>query len=292
MGLSLQSVRWALEFPCPYRQRHDWQDPEVAVEELFELRVLNDSQIFEGFCITDLIGVPDETGAIQGVPIHGFELTGPLLEHGTSICKSCPCNIGPEGVAGCQGWLNIDARSDKLHDWVEEQVEVLGIDDELRSLFPSTEPRWYGLWIDSPLSTPQRDVLLKLFETSRDEEFAHFHRALSSQFPLHVSLCPPSDAGLGWSTTFGHCDNCKAIPDLTVNSNSVQLCRVCGHSFRSRDHQRMERMIAPISLMKLVGEKEHEDFIRRWHQLQGLSEAQIRSVYENFRNRIFRILPN
>ena len=85
MGLSFQSVIWALEYPCPYRRRHHWQTPQVAKEELFELRVLSDSESFKDFCITDLIGVPDEAGTIQRFPIHGFELVGPLLENGTSL---------------------------------------------------------------------------------------------------------------------------------------------------------------------------------------------------------------
>ena len=38
-----------MEYPCPYRQRHDWQEPKVAKEELFELRVLNDSEIFDSW---------------------------------------------------------------------------------------------------------------------------------------------------------------------------------------------------------------------------------------------------
>ena len=293
MGRCCQSVVWALENPCPYRYRSGWQLPNVASEALFELRVLNECESFEGLCITDLIGVPDKGGRIHRFPIHGFEITGALLENGTSLCAKCPSNIGPEKVAGCHGWLNVDPTSEELHRWLEERVDALGIETELSSLFQSTKPRWFGLWIDSPLSSQQRAVFSKLFGAlDEDEEFAHFHKALSSQLALHVSLSPPGHADLGWTTIFGHCDRCKALPNLDLNFDSKQVCRVCGHSYRPRDNQRTERLVAPTPIQKVVGDEEHRDFIRRWLQRKGLSDAQIGTVYENFLNRKFQFLTD
>lgn len=166
-------------------------------------------------------------------------------------------------------WFLGDATDKQQHLWmpsgrerpyevIEESIRRLDIDGPLRDAFPYTEPRWYGFWIESPLTKTQVDLLSVLFADvvaavpRYAEALADFRNDLAQAKQtgeqLHVELIPPGHVDFGFVTTFVHCPRCKAEGpcERWRESYPVEpvLCPVCGHSYSPASTFSMEAEFA------------------------------------------------
>jgi hypothetical protein len=122
---------------------------------------------------------------------------------------------------------------------IQDAVDEEDIYDDLQTLFPTTKPFLYGLWIESPLSKAQCRTLYKLhFGMARDvgiyrAAFKDFLKALQQaqqQGDLYVRLSPPGHSGFGILTIFAHCPRCKAeapFPRWYEYPSEPTSCPVC-----------------------------------------------------------------
>lgn len=131
----------------------------------------------------------------------------------------------------------------------------LELSPELDQAFPPTNPRWYGLWIESPLTPQQCSLLWQIFARMADkvpryrerlESFLHaLQLAAQNQATMHVEFSPPGHVDFGMVTTFVHCPRCKAegpfkrwqesYPDTPI------ACLVCGHHYSPASTHTCER---------------------------------------------------
>ena len=97
---------------------------------------------------------------------------------------------------------------ESLADRLDEIIVRLGLQSRLTGLFQMTKPRWFGFWIDSPLSQAQcsllYDICIELSKKSpryRDN-IREFVEALGiarhSNLPLHVRLSAPGHSDFGF----------------------------------------------------------------------------------------------
>ena len=156
----------------------------------------------------------------------------------TSPCVSWSIDGGDRGLIALYGSMS------RLLQDVDRMVERLQLEEAFQQHFQTTTPRWFGLWIESPLTAQQCDLLTRLFvefftEKQQSQEDV---QAILNAFEqgsngaiLNVELIPTSHVDLGWITTFVHCPRCKAegpferwkksYPSKLIN------CPVCGQSY-------------------------------------------------------------
>jgi hypothetical protein len=210
MGDTFPGLVWAIERRCPLRRGRDWQLPQVTWRRLRDLRDLNET-VFEGVCVTGHLlfrGGSDP-------PASGFlvaEATAPFggEERVRATCAACEANVGQgadPGVAGCHGYVRIDPDSAELDDALGRAADRLGPTGGLSPLFTATTPRWYGLWIGSPLDGERLRVLSRLLEEASvgwtgvpggDRLVEAARRAAADGLALHARLDPPGHVDLGW----------------------------------------------------------------------------------------------
>ena len=71
-------------------------------------------------------------------------------------CAGCPANalaeLAPETLAGCYGLVPLPDHPRPIYDAIERGIEAAYPGADWSGLCRVTKPRWYGLWLDSPLS--------------------------------------------------------------------------------------------------------------------------------------------
>src|SRR5262245_30186182 len=119
-----------------------------------------------------------------------------------------------------KGQLYLPPGRECPNDVLRESFDRTGVEPQLRRAFQITDPLWYGLWVDSPLTADQCRLLHTVFSdvvatvpryAKHMEQFlAALQEAAETKLPLAVELSPPGHVDLGWITTFVHCPRCKA----------------------------------------------------------------------------------
>src|SRR5436190_13983594 len=152
---------WSLERRCELRQIAGFEDSERTERHLRTLRAYSEAaaegRVFEGICVQP----PDGFRAGDGLSLYGG------LEAAKKACFDCPANTpqleSHSNLAGCFGIVPL-IQEQKVHLAMDAAIQDLGWQQELTSLFPSTSPSWYGLWMHSPLNdrraTFVRDLLM------------------------------------------------------------------------------------------------------------------------------------
>lgn len=159
------------------------------------------------------------------------------------------------GDAARGGFLAPPVARERPNDVRWHSIRRTTLEEKLRSEFHFTEPVWYGLWLNSPL-TREQCVLLRTLLTDvavlarryrdRVQPFLEALRdAAETGAAMNVSLAPPGHVDMGWITTFVHCPRCKAegpFPRWQKNYPvDLILCPVCGHSYSPAATHIMER---------------------------------------------------
>ena len=141
---------WAIEYICPIRGQQDGSDPERIERQLRAARAVSEARherrVFEGFCVE---------------PPDGFRISDALVIYGgleavERKCSDCPANalaeLAPETLVGCYGLVPLPDDPKPIHDAIERGIEAAYAGADWSGLCRVTQPRWYGLWLDSPLS--------------------------------------------------------------------------------------------------------------------------------------------
>jgi len=242
MPATPEFIRWAIERPCPLRDHENWQDPERTERQLRALREYSDAvatgRVCDGVCLhadasnddceshRPMGFLEDEIGDAYG----GHELI-------RSACSNCPANIhnqaSKSSLAGCYGWFESPSPSLRIGGAHIDRTLL----NSIRQAFPRTTPTWYGLWINTPLQTHQRELLIQLFEQLQiDQTIQPFVQALrvsvDLNLPIHVTLVPSGHVeGKIW-TISAHCSRCKH--EMRIDARHCSCCGRTGGPVESR----------------------------------------------------------
>lgn len=266
-GSTPEFLGWSIEFTCPVRGLEDGRDPERIERQLRAARAVSDARregrIFEGLCLDPPLGFRiDEALALYGG-----------LAAVESACGQCPANAQRDenSLAGCYGVLPLWGDDAAVHSAVEHAIDAAGLADEVGRLFPATTPQWYGLWIASPVESPQRDVLIRLLTAFQADDprlaaaladlIAGLRAAQAAKLPLHVRLYPRGRVEGAWWRLMPHCPRCRAA----WPSERSRHCRVCGHSGHpAPDKKRRARGQRPyVPLDRLLSKEQAAAVVER-----------------------------
>jgi hypothetical protein len=260
---------WAIGYQCPIRGFQDGSNPETTERHLRAANATSDArsegQIFEGYAVQEPLGFRVE----EALAIYGG------LKKVEETCGACPANgtatHRPGALAGCVGMFPLPANECEFYDRIEASIEKLDVADECSQLFPTTRPRWYGLWISTPLTANQAGLLADVFEslkTALDSNeslqmlLAGLYVARDNNLPFHATLYPRGTIENNWWRLVTHCPRCKA----DWKSFGRGLCGVCGYEGHpAPDKKRRARGRRPyLPLERLMGTQQAAEFLERY----------------------------
>jgi hypothetical protein len=280
MSHTLQYLSWHLEYACLFRRGAAVTDLSAAREATGELHSIN-SAVARG----DLYGeicVQGTSYSREGVAPIGFRIGETVnavggLTAAREICGQCPANAlnpTPGGLAGCCGVLEIEP-TQSVEDQLRSALLTSGLRSAFAEVFLVTRPLWYGLWVNSPLSRAQLEMMRKVLTPAMGKGVAQFHRAcalaLEQGFRLHVRMSAPGHMDMGFYTTFPHCPRCKKGNGeewKSPYSSEVTTCAACGQAYVPAEHAAMEEMDERErkELEEVMSAAEYETFMREWRR--------------------------
>jgi len=266
---------WAIEYACPIRGLENGSDPERTERQLRAARAVGDARqqgrVFDGLCLDPPNGFRiDEALAIYGGPT--------VVEQ---ACGHCPANaienLYAASLAGCYGIVPLPLDPSPVYAAVERGIELAYPGALWSGLFSATSPRWYGLWLQSPLAA---EILLSLFRVLEaapiedhicraavKELLVGINTAFNAGCRLHVSLYPRGHVAGPWWRLAPHCPRCKA----EWRGSHLQHCRVCnyeGHPAPDRKrHARGNRPYFPLD--RLLGAERAAEFLSRYEAFRA-----------------------
>ncbi|HEY2410593.1 MAG TPA: hypothetical protein VGI40_00040 [Pirellulaceae bacterium] len=260
---------WAIGYQCPIRGFQDGSDPERTERQLRAAiatsEALRQGRVFEGYAVDEPLGFRIE----EALALYGG------IAKVEETCGACPANAmathRPEALAGCVGLFALPPDDRGFCNRIEVSIEKLGLADECSRLFPSTRPRWYGFWIQSPLAADQVELLADIFgelkayfdsDESMKARQAGLSVARDKKLPLHATLYPRGTIESNWWRLVVHCPRCKA----EWKSVGRGLCEVCGYEGHpAPDKKRRARGRRPyLPLARLMGEQNSVAFLERY----------------------------
>lgn len=278
---------WAIEHRCPVRAQQDGSDPERTERQLRAARAASDARregrVFEGLCID---------------PPEGFRLAEALAVYGglhaaESACRNCPANAlaeleapgqlteGLATLAGCYGLVPLPPDPQPVHAAIERGIEIAAPGEKF-----DTRPRWYGLWLASPLWAELLFQTWLILDASAIEDHhcqaviqelkAGLNAAFNTDARLHVKLFPRGRVVDGKWELVPHCPRCKAE---WINSSSRQcaVCRYAGHP--ADDKKRLARGTRPyFPLDRLLGKEQAAEFLVRYEAFRARPASQDRAL--------------
>ena len=159
-------IVWALARHCSLRQIAVWEDAERTERLLRAARAYDEART-EGRIVDGVAFAPDVLSAADIDHVRGFRVDAALELYGGiaglhAACDDCPANAlrghGGRQVAGCFGmWPLVD----DMDAFCQQVDTILAREPEITSL-STTAPRWYGLWLHSPLSAATAQLLSRV----------------------------------------------------------------------------------------------------------------------------------
>jgi hypothetical protein len=261
---------WAIEYTCPIRGSQDGSDPERTERQLRAARAVSearrDGRVFEGLCVE---------------PPNGFRLDEALAVYGGAeaverACDECPANALAEdeadALAGCYGIVAMPENPSAVHDAVERGIGRAYANTDWSELCAATTPRWYGLWMGSPLRAEQLLVRYRVLEAAVIEDevtrdgvrqlLTGLNVAFNADCRVHVAMYPRGRVeGTQWQLV-PHCPRCKA----SWNDVDPRHCNTCGYDgYPAPDMKRKARGSRPyFPLERLLGKEAAEAFLLRY----------------------------
>ena len=258
---------WAIETTCPVRGLQDGSEPERTERQLRAARAVSDARregrVFEGLCAR---------------PPHGFRIEDALAVYGglpavESACGHCPVNAlagsyaSEPSLAGCYGLVPLPADPRAVHDAIERGMEIAAP----REAF-AARPRWYAMWLDSPLWAERLLQTWQILDAATVEDpdcqramtelMLGLNTAFHAGARVHVTLFPRGRVASGKWQLVPHCQRCKA----EWTEAGSRCCGVCGHVGRpAAEKQRMARGKRPyFPLDRLLGERQAAEFLVKY----------------------------
>ncbi len=304
MAETRQVVNWALEHSCPMRQGENWTDPNSTFEQLRDLLRYDVAVAKEGILDGICVYLEFEGKQYQPPTLFGFIINETLAKYGgiqiiESNCHSCEANIPftdnqEKQLAGCYGSLEFFSNNDAI----QIAAKKAGVLSQLQTLFLHTNPLWFGLWVNSPLTVDQCNILSEFlprltvsvdYKKCLNRFLTALKSANSNNLNLHVSLAPPGHADIGWRTIWWHCPRCKAglVPSKAEQSNDDQyvICQVCSFEFDPKPtHSSQSEGIEDVfgkSLDQQLDVTQYDVFVQKYLHHQGYSQAEIDLMFAN-----------
>jgi hypothetical protein len=225
-----------------------------------------EGRVFEGLCVD---------------PPNGFRFDEVLAVYGgdavvENACSKCPANALAEmeaGVlAGCYGMVAMPEDPKRVHEEIERGIGRSYPNMDWSDLFPATTPRWYGLWMGSPLKAEQLLVRYRVLESAAIEGevtrdgirqlLTGLNVAFNADCRVHVTLYPRGKVeGTDWRLVT-HCPRCHAA----WNNLDSRRCGVCGYEGHpAPDTNRKARGSRPyFPLARLLGKEAAAAFVVRY----------------------------
>jgi len=268
-------LAWAIEYRCPLRGELDGSDPERIERQLRSARAVSEAQregrVLDGLCV---------------LPPDGFRLSDALAIYGgesavRNACCGCPANAlaesDPAALAGCFGEWPVPEDLTAFHQAIEQSMARW---DE--SFLP-TKPRWYGLWLNSPLEAEWLLAAFQILELpeiccrEQQELLVALNTAYNIGGRVHVRLYPPGRVEGPWWKLDPHCPACKARwPSRNATEGAAYSategaaysgrCGVCGYSGHPAPEQkRRARGRRPyFPLERLLGKEQAAELLVKY----------------------------
>jgi hypothetical protein len=318
MADTFQVVRWTLALSCPLRVDGAVSDPVKAFACTAQARTYFEASsrstrgldVQGDICVTacELVQTPERQaiGDALRYPCSGFVVSQEFANVGgadalTALCRACPANATPEGLAGCAGVLWEDPESTGLQAQLEQIISRLELQAEVAEVFPKMELWWFSFWPRSPLS-PQALLLLRRIlaeklqedkERSRAGSQHHFQsletfvealrRAQEHQLSLHVAMGVPGHTDFGYYIVFPHCPNCKAEARIKRWQRHYPTepydCPVCATRYVPAEMASTltDNMELP-DLRDLIGRVQFPNFAKSYLKQQGLGDLEAAKI--------------
>lgn len=259
---------WSLEYTCSVRGFESGHDPERSERLLRSARVAS-----EAVCenrVLDGIGVD---------PPYGFKLAEVLALYGgqpavEAACRHCPANAAenrqPGLWAGCFGIVPLPDMQTILEPALQSALSQAESAGFYAQQFVRTEPVWYGLWLQSPLSSDRAAALSDTFQRAgldqTSDAFAELllglQAAAKNGLPFHFLLYPPGRVEQGWWRRVPHCPRCQA-PWSETTARHCSICEYRGAP--APDKKRRARGRRPyLALQRLLGEAKAAEFLAKY----------------------------
>src|SRR5262245_7945684 len=266
---------WAIEYSCTVRGSQDGSDPERTERQLRAARAVSDARlegrVFEGLCVD---------------PPNGFLVDDVLAlydgaEAVERACGECPANalaeLEPGGLAGCYGIVALPDDPTAVHEAIERGIQRAYPNIDWSGLCVVTTPRWYGLWMGSPLRAEQLLVRYRVLEAAVIEDevtgdgirqlLTGLNVAFNADCRVYIALYPVGRVeGTEWRLVT-HCARCKA----ERGDDNSRHCGVCGYDGRpAPDVKRKARGSRPFfPLERLLGKEAAAAFLVRYQAFRA-----------------------
>lgn len=301
----IQAVHWALEQPCLLRFGRRWQGPHKTHRQLKDVVAYSDAVandcIMDDICVTAHASHQAASAGEATLPIGGFSVSKAFARFGgvekvQEACNGCDANVGAcEGRlwGGCHGSLEVWPHSPDLECALRSFIANCQVEQKFQRCFSQTAPAWFGLWMNSPLSTEQCEFLQAFFgifsaevqDGGRDLDhfLAGLGAAIQRRLPMHVEMALPRIGEFGGDLILAHCPRCKAeARPGRCHPAPVEReyqCEVCGHVFWPAETERMVRRehdeLDTERLEQTLGKDGWDEFAREFLRRRGCSEAYI-----------------
>ncbi len=257
-------VRWAIKMPCRLRDIDVERLPDSTFRQLRAIKELDlahrEDRVFQE--------VAFHSRTCRGQELVGF-LPAEVLEASggrdeiNNACSTCVANTqaGDNGWVGCFGIAKVEQQA--LVDAFEQAVSKSKKLSEFSESFSSTQPKWFGVWMESVLSGDQCETLHDIFGTLElDPDWREFRIALEccakNELELHVEYFPPGVSdGQIWRWVES-CDRCRFELE-----QEYRECPCCGRAVVMQSQKRRKVLgLRPYMKLKYVlGEQESERLI-------------------------------
>jgi hypothetical protein len=283
--LTPEFLLWSLETRCPIRGLEDGTDPERTERQLRAARAVSHARREGRVCEELAVDPPNGFRVADAMAIYGGE------EAVRRECSGCPANAaifdkhptfrdGP-ALAGCFGLVRLPDNPSHVHAAIEQGIAKAYGSAPWEDLCSITQPRWYGLWLDSPFSYAE-DLMVRYLvleaapiddATCRqgiDELRVALNVAFNAGLKLHVQLYPPGRVEGTWWRLVPHCPRCTA--SWTAASLRCHVCNYVGHP--APDKKRRARGLRPyFPLDRLLGTQQAAEFLVRYQATQARRES-------------------
>ena len=290
MAETLQWVDWHLEYGCPFRRGRAVDQFIAAWRDTWQLRAIDDcaarGDLYDDVCVTSVCHYQDHSA-----PNGGFRVSEAVAPVGDLVaarrtCGSCPANGLNPDLAGCCGMISFHPDDPHLDEVMCFLIESLRLRERFERAFLVTKPRWYGLWVNSPLTLDELDILRRIIPDAsiRRRDVRQFQQAcalaLAHDIRLHVKLPPPGLTHLGMHATLAHCPRCrKACPEAwdSTRPGRPHKCAACALEYPVTEPTWTEMEGADLELdqlERLLTPDEYRAVCDEWHRRHDEEEAE------------------
>ena len=271
---------WSIGQACRLRELVPVDQPEKVERHLRAAQTYSvaraENRVFEGLCIDEPLGFRVD----HALAVYGGQAAVEVA------CRGCPANAlaatESGSLAGCFGMLPLPDDNESFYAPFDRAIDEANRRSQYAALFPSTRPRWFGIWMESPLNVPRIELMLGVLRcdevaASLGDEGNRFALALEAcvrhGLPLHGQLYPRGEVQGNWWHVAPHCRRCRTARD--AGSSHCPVCGCVGELDPGR--KRRARGTRPyFPLARILGESAAAAFLQRYRQFrqEGLGQDQ------------------